>query len=107
MADQAWIGLADAVKALRAELSAAMEAAEGEPLRFELGPMHMEFAVAIRREGGGSAGIQLGVVSVGGKGGLSSESVHRLTLALTAKEAASGRAPEIASVQQDEDIPGR
>jgi hypothetical protein len=109
MADQTWIGLVDAVMALRAELSAAVEAGRGESLRFELGPIQMELAVTVRREAGGSAGIQFGVVSVGGKGGVSNETIHRLTLALTAKEADSGRAPEIASVDPkgDRQIPGR
>jgi hypothetical protein len=105
----AWISLGEAVKALRGELARAMTAAEGESLRFEVGPVEMEFAVTVRREGGGSAGVQLGVVSIGGAGSVSRDVVHRVTVRLTAKDVLSGRPPEIASVRQagDDGVPDR
>jgi hypothetical protein len=104
--ESGWVGLAEAVQVLREELTVAMENAEGESLRFELGPVEMEFAVTVRKEGGGSAGVQLGVVSIGAKGGVSSDSAHRVKLVLTPKDLLrGGRAPEIGS--RVDEIPDR
>jgi hypothetical protein len=109
MAKNAWISLGDAVKALRGELIGAMTAAEGESLRFEVGSVEMEFAMTVRREGGGSAGVQLGVVSISGESSISRDAIHRVTVRLAAKDLRSGRPPEIASVRQPSDsgIPDR
>ena len=58
-----WVGLADAIRALRRELTAAMTAGEGEPIRLELSPVEMEFLLEVGKEGrgavlGGVAGRQ-------------------------------------------------
>ncbi len=90
-----WIGLAEAVQVLREELAAAQESGEGESLRFEVGPVELEFAVVARRSGGGKAGIQFGVVTLGVEGGLSKEETHRIKVRLTPKDAATGRAPQV------------
>jgi hypothetical protein len=57
------VALADAVRSLRSELDAAMVAGAGESLRFELGPVEIEFAVTVRRDGGGSAAVNVMVVT--------------------------------------------
>jgi hypothetical protein len=93
-----WVGLADAIRALRRELTASMTAAQGEAIRFELGPVEMEFLLEVRKEGGGEAGVRFWVVSLGGKGAVSSGSTHRVVLSLTPK-GPSGRPPEIADVE--------
>jgi Trypsin-co-occurring domain 2 len=97
MADD-WVGLADAIRALRRELTAAMTAGQGEPIRFELGPVEMEFLLEVGKEGGGEAGVRFWVVSLGGKGSATSGSTHRVTLSLVPKGPA-GRPPEIADVE--------
>lgn len=89
MAEQ-WVGLADAIRALRAELTTAMAEGTGEALRFELGPVEMEFLLEVGREAGGEAGVKFWVISLGGKGGVSSGSTHRVTLSLTPKAGAGG-----------------
>ena len=93
-----WVGLADAIRALRRELTTAMTAGQGEAIRFELGPVEMEFLLEVRKESEGEAGVRFWVVSLGGKGGLSSGSTHRVTLSLEPK-GPSGRRPEIADVE--------
>jgi hypothetical protein len=91
------VGLADAVRALRAELNAAVEEGRDEAIRFELGTVQMEFLVEVAKEAGADAGIRFWVVSLGAKGGVTSTSTHRVTLELTPK--VDGRAPEIADVE--------
>jgi hypothetical protein len=95
--DEAWVGLADAVRALRAELTTAMTEGRDGTLRFELGPVEMEFLLEVRREGGGEAGVKFWVVSLGGKGSASRGSTHRVTLSLTPR--VDGRPPEIRDVE--------
>lgn len=80
MAEQ-MVGLADAVQALRAELTTAMAEGPAESLRFELGPVEMEFLLEVHPERGSKAGLRLGVVS----GSVSPGSTHRVTLSLTPK----------------------
>ena len=96
---QEWVGLADAIKALRQELAAAMDEGQGKSVRFELGPVEMEFLLQVTKDAGGSAGVKFWVVSLGGQGGISSGSTHRVKLALTPKDA-SGGLPLIADTEK-------
>ena len=76
------VGLADAIKALRAELSASMAEGRDKELKFRLGPVEMEFGVEVAKEVGGEAGIKFWVVSVSGKGGVATKATHRVKLQL-------------------------
>jgi len=76
------VGPADAIKALRAELSAAMLEGKDKELQFKLGPVQMEFGVEVSNEKGGEAGIHFWVVSLGGKGSATSSVTHRIQLEL-------------------------
>jgi Trypsin-co-occurring domain 2 len=49
------IPLRDAIRVLRSEILAAREDASTEEVRFELGPIEMEFQVVARKEFGGEA----------------------------------------------------
>jgi|SRR5713226_3850233 hypothetical protein len=82
-----WVGLAEAIRALREELTAAMTAADDEVLLFELGPIEMEFLLEVRKDAGGQAGVAFGLISLGGKASMSSGSTHRVRLSLTPKDA--------------------
>ena len=95
MMDERWVSLADAVRALRSELTTAMTDAEGERLRFALDAVEMEFLLEVNKEGSAEAGVKFWVISVGARGGVSSGSTHRVKLALTPKDIATGRTPEI------------
>ena len=86
MAEQ-WVGLAEAIRALREELTTAIKTAEGEVLRFELGPVEMEFLLEVKKDAGGQAGVRFGVISLGGKANMASGSTHRVKLSLTPKDA--------------------
>jgi hypothetical protein len=87
--------LADAVQGLRQELTCAVAAADGEVLRFELGSIEVEFAVTVRRNGDADAGVNFGVVALGGRAGMSAETLHLLKLTLNPKDLVTGRPPQV------------
>jgi hypothetical protein len=95
--DDDWVDLADAVRVLRRELDAAAAERPAEGVHFEVGPVEVEFAVKLTRDVKAGGGVRLGIVSIGVKGGMSSDSSHRLKLVLTPKDVATGRAPEIST----------
>jgi hypothetical protein len=94
---ESWIGLSDAIAALRTELVAAMTAGQDEELHFELGPVELEFTLDVRKEGGGDAGIRWGVVSFGATGSVGSSSGNRVKLVLQPKNAVTGLTAEVGS----------
>ncbi len=96
---QEWVGLSDAIRALRSELTEAMAEGADEALRFELGPVEMEFLLEVGREAGGEAGVKFWVVSLGGKGSVTSGSTHRVTLSLTPRDR-GGKSPQIRDVER-------
>jgi hypothetical protein len=99
VAEPAGVGLADAVRALRAELTSAMAEGEDQALRFELGPVEMEFLLEVNRQASGDAGVRFWVVSLGGSGSVTRGSTHRVTLQLVPKTA-NGETPRIADIEQ-------
>lgn len=104
MADD-WVGLADAIAALRRELTTATTAGKDSDLRFGLGPVEMEFLLQIKREGGGEAheeggeaGVRLGVVTTGTKDSVTNGSTHRVKLSLQPQDR-RGRRTEISDIE--------
>ena len=63
------VPIALAIQSLRQELSQALKEGQGQELRFELGPVELEFQVEVSWETGakGSAkgGVSFGIVSLG------------------------------------------
>ena len=90
----AGIPLAEAIADLREELARAIEEGEGEAIRFELGPVEMEFELAVTREGKGSGKAKFLVFELGTEGKLGQARTHRLKLTLEPKSP-SGRRPQI------------
>lgn len=82
MADEPWVGLADAVRGVREELQAAMAEGRGQELQFEVGPVELEFAVDVRKEAGAEAKARVYVVSLGAKGSAAAATTHRMKLTL-------------------------
>jgi len=103
--NEAWVGLSEAVRAIRDELISAQAQAPRKGVSFELGPIEMEFAVTLSRGADGKAGLQIGVVTLGVGGSVSAESVHRVKFVLNPKDAETGDPLEIAS--QLDSIPDR
>lgn len=82
--------LADAIEALRAQLSEAMKAGEGKDVRFRVEDLELELQAVVTREATGKTGAKGGIkfwlvsgeasAEVGGKVG--SSSVQRIKLRL-------------------------
>jgi hypothetical protein len=53
MSGEAWAELGAAVSAIREQLQQAMDDGAGQRLKFDVGPVELEFAVEVRAEGKG------------------------------------------------------
>jgi hypothetical protein len=76
------IELADVIRQLRQELDRARLAADGEDLRFELGPIELEVTVELQAVGGAEGKIRFWVVELGADGRATSTSAQRIKLTL-------------------------
>ncbi|WP_371675949.1 trypco2 family protein [Streptomyces sp. NBC_01276] len=76
------IELASVIRDLREELGRAIADAEGEALRFELGPIELELTVALERSGQAGAHVRFWVVESGAEAAVSAASAQRVSLAL-------------------------
>ncbi len=80
------IPLADAIAALRQQLSEAVKAGEQETVRFELGPVEMELNLVVEREGKAGGAVQFKLLGWGvdgsGEGKLSQQRTQRVKLTL-------------------------
>jgi Trypsin-co-occurring domain 2 len=90
------IELAEVIGELRRELQHAMNAGQGEPLRFELGPVELEATVAVEKGGGGGAKVRFWVIELGGDAKATQASTQRIKLALQPRLAATGEKALIA-----------
>ena len=76
------VELADLIGQLRAELTEAMHAGEGEDLRFELGPVELELTVAVSKEAKPGAKVKFWVVELGTDASVSSATNQKVKLVL-------------------------
>ena len=77
------VELASVVRQLRAELNEALADAEGERLRFELGPVQVSLSVTVGREATPGAKVRFWVIEAGADAKLSREAVQEIKLVLT------------------------
>jgi len=81
------IPLRDAIRTLRAEILSATEDAANQALRFQMGPIEMEFQVVAKREIGGDAKLSFHIfvadASVGGSGKGANEQTQKVKFTLT------------------------
>ena len=80
--DDRFPSLAETIAAVRRELGLAQAAGQGQPLQFRAGPVELEFEVAVTRTGGGQAGVQIWVLTLGGKGELGKATTQRIKVTL-------------------------
>ena len=65
--DSEFPSLADTIAAVRRDLSAAQTAGLGQAVQFRTGPVELELEVAVTHTGGGEGGVQIWVLTLGGK----------------------------------------
>jgi hypothetical protein len=92
--------LADTIAAVRRELSLAQAAGQGQPVQFRTGPVELEFEVAVTRTGGGQAGVQLWVLTLGGKGELGHATTQRIKVTLQPVNPDTGQDAQIADTRR-------
>ncbi|MFD5028839.1 trypco2 family protein [Streptomyces sp. NPDC058220] len=80
--DTAVAGLAEVIGQVRHELEQAQHSGAESDLRFSVESVNLEFAVQVRKEGSGRAGVQIGVIAVGAGGSASRDTTHRITIEL-------------------------
>ncbi len=73
------IGIDDAIEALRAGLTTAMERGEGQPMRFELEPIELTVQAAVTKDADGKIGWSI----LGLGGSYSHAQTQTVTLRLT------------------------
>jgi hypothetical protein len=78
--------LAAVVRQLRAELNEALDDADGERLRFELGPVELSLSVTVGREAAPGAKIRFWVIEAGADAKVSREAVQDIKLVLTPRD---------------------
>jgi hypothetical protein len=92
--------LADTIAAVRRELSSAHEAGLGQPIQFRTGPVELEFEVAVTRSGGGQAGVQLWVLTLGGKGEMAHANTQRIKVTLQPVNPDTGEDAQVSDARQ-------
>jgi hypothetical protein len=78
--------LASVVRQLRAELNEALDDADGERLRFELGPVELSLSVTVGREAAPGAKIRFWVIEAGADTKVSRESVQDIKFVLIPRD---------------------
>lgn len=77
------VELASVVRQLRAELNEALADAQGERLRFELGPVEVSLSVTVGRDAAPGAKVRFWVIEAGADARVSREAVQEIKLVLT------------------------
>ena len=94
------IELAVVIRDLRAELEAAVIAAAGAGLQFELGPVELAVSVAVERSAASGAKVRFWVVELGTDAKADVTSAQKVKLTLTPRVAATGATPLIAGLAE-------
>jgi hypothetical protein len=103
------IELAEVICQLRAELDRARAAAADEALRFELGPIELEVAVALEAVGGVEAKVRFWVVEIGTDAQATSTSTQRIKLTLhpsVTDGAPPGSGGQLSAFVSGREVPG-
>ena len=92
--------LADTIAAVRRELSLAQAAGQGQSIQFRTGPVELEFEVVVTRTGGGQAGVQVWVLTLGAKGELAHATTQRIKVTLQPVNPDTGEDARVTDVYQ-------
>lgn len=95
------VELAELIGQLRSELTSAMTAGTGQDLRFELGPVELELAVEVKKEGGGGGKVRFWVVELGADGKAGTGTTQKIKLTLDPHHAGQrGVRPDISGAEE-------
>jgi hypothetical protein len=88
------VELASVLRQLRSELNEALDDAEGERLRFELGPVEVSLTVTVGREAAPGAKVRFWVIEAGADAKLSREAIQEIKLTLTPVDTQAPAGPD-------------
>ena len=94
--DSEFPSLADTIAAVRRELDSAQAAGQGQPVQFRTGPVELEFDVAVTRTRGGEGGVQIWVLTLGGKLERERATTQRIKVTLQPVNPDTGKDAQIA-----------
>jgi hypothetical protein len=80
------IGLVEVISTLRTELTAALEQADGEELRFPVEGMQVQLHVGVTQDRAARSGLRFWVVELGTDAHVVHEQVQRVTVTLGAPQ---------------------
>ncbi|MFJ8441531.1 trypco2 family protein [Kitasatospora griseola] len=89
------IELADAIEAIRLELLDASERGRGQTIKFEVGPVTLDFTVELKRDARAKGGVKAWVLSADAEAGLAHTRTHKVSVTLTPKDASTGGSVDI------------
>jgi hypothetical protein len=92
--------LADTIAAVRRELSSAQTAGQEQAVQFRTGPVELEFDVAVTRTRGGQAGVQIWVLTLGGKLEREHATTQRIKVTLQPVDPGNGEDARIADARR-------
>jgi Trypsin-co-occurring domain 2 len=98
--------LADTVAAVRRELGSAQAAGQGQAVQFRTGPVELEFDVAVTRTRGGEGGVQIWVLTLGGKLERGHATTQRIKVTLHPVDPGTGQDARIADPYQGREPAG-
>jgi Trypsin-co-occurring domain 2 len=98
--------LADTIAAVRRELSSAQAAGRGQPVQFRTGPVELEFEVAVTRTRGGEGGVQIWVLTLGGKLERGQATTQRIKVTLQPVNPETGEDARIADTRRSPERAG-
>src|SRR6266487_5997422 len=95
------IGLVETIDALRSELAAAVEKAQGQEIQFPIGSVQLEFQVGVTWDTEAKAGVRFWVLELGAGGSYANESVQKVTLNLEAPVDLEGKSVKVTRRSQE------
>ncbi|WP_052863787.1 trypco2 family protein [Streptomyces niger] len=100
MGEQSWIGLADAVAAVRGELQQAVAEGAGQAIRFTTGPVELEFTVAVNLDARAKVRVMVLPWSADVQASYARGATHRLKVTLQPVDS-QGADVEIAAASRE------
>ncbi|MEU3528581.1 trypco2 family protein [Streptomyces sp. NPDC038707] len=91
------VELTAAVQGLRDQLISSVDASNGQPIRFEVEEINLEFSVELRRDASVKAGFKAWVISSDALSGVTHTATHKVSVKLRPKNFRDGRPVEIGS----------
>ena len=93
--------LADTIAAVRRDLSAAQTAGLGQAVQFRAGPVELELEVAVTGTRGVEGGVQIWVLTLGGKLEQERANTQRIKVTLHPVDRFTGQDAQIGDISQE------